>query len=392
MRIHILGIGPIGSLLSFHLRRELPPSIPIHLFHRTQRNALDITANGGFISVERAGVILSADGFKAEVLDTNKLVKQNPIESEPVESLFVTVKSHHTLSAIKAILPRISSNATIVLLQNGMGVYEQLVHDVFRNPELRPHFILASSTHGAWFKGFHNVVHSRMGTIKFGIVPDPAGRQFEANLSNQSLPPWDRKLRLDDIHDPSNNPDPRYRSLRNTVAALCSLNNPLSTSWIPMEEIQLIMRRKLVVSAVIDSITALMNCRNGDIFTTAASYRLMNRLCQEASDVFSRQLQSDTKAWLESLDDPSENATSIRVPYLLTAKALQDECIREAQLTKGNISPMLVDIRSGKSTEVDFVNGYLLNLGSTYKVPMPAMATMLNLVKMRCDIPLDQAL
>jgi len=159
-----------------------------------------------------------------------------------------------------------------------------------------------------------------------------------------------------------------------------------------MEEIQLIMRRKLVVSAVIDSITALMNCRNGDIFTTAASYRLMNRLCQEASDVFSRQLQSDTKAWLESLDDPSENATSIRVPYLLTAKALQDECIREAQLTKGNISPMLVDIRSGKSTEVDFVNGYLLNLGSTYKVPMPAMATMLNLVKMRCDIPLDQAL
>jgi len=419
MRFHILGVGPIGSLLAYHLRRVMLPTHAITLIHKNQRQAREITANGGFMRVESDGVVMSVDGFEAEVFENSYArflnagtvsgkagIPRNPParsqeeeekpEPETIESLFITTKAHHTLSAIQRLLPRLSSNSTIVLLQNGMGVYEQLVHDVFRNPEKRPHFILASNTHGAWFKGFHNVVHAGIGQIHFGIVPDPVGRQFEAALLDESLPKSERRCQLDDIAHLSGDPCfSRYRSLRNTVAALCSLEDALNTSWKPIAHVQMSMRRKLVVNAVINPLTAIMGCRNGDLFTTAASRRILQRVCQEAADAYAAQIKAETQAWLKTVPGDSANTESVpvgRIPRSLTKQALEEECLRVAELTKGNISSMLSDIRRGKGTEVDFINGHLLNLGSTYNIPMPATATLLNLVKMRTAIALEQML
>jgi len=59
-----------------------------------------------------------------------------------------------------------------------MGVYERLVEDVFRNPEQRPHFIVAANDHGAWNKDYFHTVHASIGSITFGIVADPRGRKF----------------------------------------------------------------------------------------------------------------------------------------------------------------------------------------------------------------------
>jgi 2-dehydropantoate 2-reductase len=130
-------------------------------------------------------------------------------------------------------------------------------------------------------------VHARVGEILFSVVADPGGRQFEASLSDESVPRPQRNLRLDDISDPPNDPSfSRYRSLRNTVAVLCSLGDTLHTSWTPMEQIQITLRQTLVVNSVINPVTAILGCRNGDVFTTTAARRLMHRICQEAADVF----------------------------------------------------------------------------------------------------------
>jgi len=158
---------------------------------------------------------------------------------------------------------------------------------------------------------------------------------------------------------------------------------------------QTAMRRKVVVNAVINPLTALMGCRNGDIFTTASSYRVMKRICCEASSVFKAQTEAETQTWLDTLVTQGIDANDVaigRLPRALTAPMLEREVIRVAQATRGNISSMLTDIRRGRTTEIDYINGYLLNLGSSYRVEMPANATLLNLIKMRSAIPLDQML
>ena len=399
MRFHVLGIGPVGSLISYYLRSALPSPNSITIIHRTRRQARE---HGSRIRVERDGVVTSTDGFKREGFDTRakkiwdrtrgeEIVRKGERDSDPIESLFVATRAHHVRPAIQRLLPRLSRTSTITLLHNGMGVYEQLVREVFRNPEHRPHFILAANSHGSWFKSLRTAVHARVGEILFSVVADPGGRQFEAALSDESVPRPQRSLRLDDISDPPNDPSfSRYRSLRNTVAVLCSLGDTLHTSWMPMAQIQITLRRRLVVHSVINPVTAILGCRNGDVFTTTAARRLMYRICQEAADVFAEQIKSDAKAWLGTLAGPNTNIPVGRIPYALTKDSLIEECLRVAEYTKGNISPMLMDIRRGRLTEVDFHNGYLLNLGTTYKVPMPATATLLNMVKMRSTIPLEQ--
>lgn len=403
MRFHILGLGPIGSLLSHHLRRTLPQIHPITLIHKNEGQANAARANGCAIRVEINGIVTSTDGFVSEAFNAPTVIRRNSQDSQQtigtgqdkIESLFITTKAHQTVPAIRRLLPRLSPNSTIVLLQNGMGVYEELTHDIFRNPDQRPHFILASNTHGAFRKDTYDIVHAGVGEIRFGIVPDPSGRDFEVGFEDQAVPRGERAPRLSDISDTAQDlSHEKYKSLRGTVAAMLLLEG-LNVSWKPMSDVETTMRQKLVVNAVINPLTALMGCRNGDIFRTGASRRIAQRVCQEASYVFEAQLKADTKLWFDSLASAGMDTQGVpvkRLPRKLTKSALEEEVFRVAQMTRGNVSSMLADIRTGRSTEVDFINGYLLKLGNTYRVQMPATAMLLNLVKMRSSIPLDQIL
>ncbi|KAG6879489.1 hypothetical protein C0992_002212 [Termitomyces sp. T32_za158] len=399
MRLHILGVGPIGNLLAFNLRRALPGHPTITLIHKTQSQANTTLEHGGIIQIENEGVVTTANGFGSEVFEATKPAlpwEGRTSGANTIESLFVTTKAYSTVPAIRRLLPRLSPNSTIVLMHNGMGVYEELIHDVFRNPGLRPHFILSSNTHGVFRKDTAKLfVHSGVGSIHFGIVPDPGGRDFEAGFNDTTVPKIERRPRLSDITPSESDPAyVRYVSLRDTVAALM-LMEPLNVSWLPISEIQTAMRRKLVANTVINCLTALMGCRNGDIFTTSAAIRIMQRVCHEASHVFTEEFNSETKAWLDSLVKQGVNIEDVpiaRFPRELSKKALEVEVRRVAEVTKGNVSSMLADVRRGRSTEVEFINGYLLKLGDTYNVPMPAIAMLLNLVKMRSAIPIDQIL
>ncbi|KAG6814133.1 hypothetical protein H0H92_002128 [Tricholoma furcatifolium] len=402
MRIHVLGLGPIGHLVSFHLRRALPSHHSITLVHRSQRQANAALALGGVIHIEKNGIVRTAEGFGSEIFeaDSPSTLSAPPntraAGAEPIDSLLITTKANSVVSAIRRLLPRLSENSTIVLMHNGMGVYEELVHEIFRNPQHRPHFILSSNTHGAFRKddGKH-FVHAGVGSIVFGVVPDPRGHNFEAGFNDTSLPPTERRLRLSDIIPPETDPQKqRYVSLRDTMAALL-LMEPLHVSWRPMSEVQTIMRRKLVANAVINPLTALMGCRNGDIFTTSASKSILQKVCQEASQAFAAEFSSESKAWLAKLAAQGvdiKDVTVDRFPRELRPRSLREEVERVAEMTKGNISSTLADVRRGRKTEVEYINGYLLKLGSTYHIKMPATTTLLDLVKMRSAIPIDQIL
>lgn len=407
MRFYILGIGPIGSLLAHHLRTALPSTHSVTLIHKSVSQARAAACLGRKVFVENQGIVQSTDGFDMEVFEQGDFTGAGiPVDSgdevkryspsqnartDVIEALFVTTKAQNTTNAISRMLPRLSPRSTIVLLQNGMGIYEDLVQKLFRNPESRPHFILASNTHGAWFKSPSHVVHAGVGDIEFGIIPDSRGRDFEASLSEESSPQHERELSLDDIACQGDTSYPHYSSLMHTVAALSSLDG-LGCKWRRMSEVQLAMRKKLVVNAVVNSLTAILGCRNGALFKDEASKRILHDVCTEAAAAFQAQLEADTQAFLESLaSDVDRNQAPLgRMPHELQADTLIQEVQRVAHLTRGNISSTLSDIRKGRPTEISFLNGYLIRLGKQYGVPMPVNSTLLNMVNMRSAIPIDQ--
>jgi 2-dehydropantoate 2-reductase len=357
---------------------------------------------------------------------------------------------------VRRLRHRITAKTTIVLVQNGMGVYEELVRELFPSRWRRPQFILTANTHGAWTRRERVSVHAGLGTLEFGLVPDPRGRNFERGF-RVAPRPEDRRGALDDISNPPG--DKRaahYLPLRNTVSALAAMD--LGTRWRPIAELELAMRRKLVVNAVINSLSAILGCRNGDVFATKSALGILGRVCAEAEAVFTAQLRAQVAereerqrladARLEETQQPAEVAQDTvsqstqptarprggrlivgtqanldappevdpaeleadtrpaadnpaelsvpddapELPPSLRADALSRECLRVAGRTSENVSSMLADIRRGRETEVEYINGYLVRLGAQHGVPTPVTATLLHLVKMRTAIPLDASL
>lgn len=478
MHIHVLGFGAIGTLVSHYLRASLDPKHTITAIHRTSASAREASRLPG-LKLEVAGVtrlqhgILhesqdpGADAALREALAIRKVrrfarrarlraLQEDPKAAQetdsaktrhteedhglalprrdepphaaqspwhdarhkagPIESLIVATKANEAANAIWALLPRLSADSTIVLLHNGMGVYEYLVENVFRNREHRPHIVLSSTTHGAFVKEAGHVVHTGIGSIQLGIAPDPLGRNFEESVDS-SLPREERRTNLNDITPLQNDPAAtRYLSLRNTISALTS-TTALDVTWDPLFDVQLAMQRKLAVNCIINPITALLGCRNGDIFKSPAGTHLAQTLSYEVSNVFRSQWRTevwglppvdpraaapgdDTKDLDEADEDSYEDERTeaeaeeymLETPFpaRLTQRQLLDECMRVAELTRQNTSSMLVDIRRGRPTEINYLNGYILKLAKKYLVYTPVTAALVDLVHLRQDVPIDK--
>ncbi|KAJ6503380.1 ketopantoate reductase-like protein [Mycena vitilis] len=390
MRFHLVGIGSLGSLVAHHLRRATPATHPIVLLFDKKKH---VVHGPDSLHVAKGGSVTAASGFEREAYTGDG--------HTPIESLFVTTRAHATLYAIQKLAPRLSANSTIVLVQNGLAVYERLIRTVFNDPHRRPHFIFASTSHIALYQAAHGlrnegpaVLHPRDGNLEFGIVPDPQGRNFEAGLNDQNLDRSERAPRLSDLANPEGDPlFQRYRSLRNTVAALL-LAEALNARWKPMAIIELALRRKLAINAVIEPLTTLMGCRTSDLFATADSIRIAERISQEASQVFGAQLREETKAMLQRAGDVQMGGLLgiARLPHMLETENLVNGCLRTARNSKDTVSSMLSSLRKGQETEIEFLNGYLMELGRMYGVETPTIATMYDLVNLRSTIALDQML
>ena len=376
--------------------------------------------SGNTLKVEREGVVETSSSFRSEVFEPAKqhryerrqakLHARETLKSDntrvadleskdneqgivyhtplPIESLIVALKAYTVVDAVKELVPRLTPNSTIVLLHNGMGIYERLVEDVFRNPDQRPHFIVASNDHGAWNKDYFHTVHAGIGSITFGIVTDPRGRNFEASVAGEEGPEQERSLSVDDIMSPQDDGS-AYRPLRNTVAALTNLTR-LSTTWKPISHVETAMKRKLVVNSVVNPLTALLGCRNGDLLESGESMKIMKRVCFEAAEAFAMQAQQEEGSWNDREKRSRTRSGFSRVSPALAPRALEEECLRVIRVTSGNISSMLSDVRLGSYTEIDYIAGYLVGLGRSFGLPMTTTTTLLNLVKLRTTIPLDR--
>lgn len=391
MHLHVLGLGPIGCLLAHNLRRILPPPHTITLIHKKLYDLQQFSWHGKSIRVERAGVASASKGFLEEIHHREPPPDQKgqgvvEPETSHIESVFVALKAHHTVRALTALRPRLNANSTIVLFNNGMGVHDELLSDVFRNPTQCPHFIIASNTHGAFVKDPYRIIHAGVGSIDFSIAPDVQGRDYEAGLHDDTLPPENRRLRLSDISSPGDPDALRYKSLREAMAALLLLED-LNVSWKSVGEMHQIVRRKLAVNAVINPLTAILSCRNGDLFQHPFAVEILDKVCAETSMVYDAQLRD---AWMRELEINPEEVEPPTLPEALTAESLKEEVRRVAAVTQGNISSMLQDVRRGRKTEIDYINGYLDNSARRLGVETPVNSTLLNLVKLKYVMPVDQ--
>ena len=434
MHIHVVGLGAVGSFVAFHLRRTLSPKHFVYALHRLDTApsicapAVSHRPDGWSVLLENDGVTHAQDDIvhltyhpytyypsgSVRFAHWNPSRRRDlelplsrpddphrlPHATNPIDSLVVTTKAFAVPDVLRGLHSLISRDTTIVLLHNGMGVYEKLIRTLYRDPHERPNFVLCTNTHGLFRKDIMHVVQTGYGEIQLGIAPDPLGRDYEAALARN---PHQRapftELSLDDIAHPgegSTSTNARYVNLRNTIAALTGAR-ALGATWRPYQDVQTAMRKKLVVNAFVNPISALVQCKNGEVLKSYQGQWIMKRLCTEAESIFRAELNAINTARQTAYEEAMERQAGTEEPLVppeplpyprgLTKKLLQQETERVVKQTAHNYSSMYYDVHLGQRTEIEYINGYLHNLAEQYDQPVFVNEMLYQLVKMRTTIP-----
>ena len=220
MTWHILGAGSLGTLWAVRLARC---GVPVQLILRDQARLSAYQQIGGLTLIEN-------DQRHFQAIPAQTLNAQ-----QPIQRLLLTCKAYDAVAAVSALAPRLSANAEVVLLQNGLGSQQQIA------TQLAPvRCILASSTEGAFR-------HS-----DFCVVFAGAGHTWLGDPLNDAPPAWLAQL---------------------TDAAIVHQWTPdiLSRLW-----------RKLAINCAINPLTVLHNCRNGELRNYPSE---VTQLCRELAEL-----------------------------------------------------------------------------------------------------------
>lgn len=213
----------------------------------------------------------------------------------------VTVKAWQVETAIEPLLPYINTDTIIMLMHNGMGTAPLLEAKLPDNP-----LIVATTTHGAYKLNKELVMHTGQGITQVGgFNASGAQCQFLQDVMQHALP---------------------------------------EVVWNP--NINAALWTKLAINCAINPLTALHQCKNGDL----------------AHGDFQDTLKNITKELVEVMNK-EDIATQFDVLF--------ETIMQVVRATSENYSSMRQDVFHQRPTEIDFITGYLLKAAEKHRINTP---------------------
>ncbi|QJC52517.1 2-dehydropantoate 2-reductase [Paenibacillus albicereus] len=308
MRIDLIGGGAVGLLYGSRLALG---GAQVRMLTRGREQA-GLLAREGIRLTGRAD---AAEGAPAAVAEVEALSLADAAAAEAaaggragrwhVLAVKQTAIGPELLELLAALL---RPGDGLLCLQNGIGHLERLAKAL---PEVRLYAGVTSE--GALRAGAREVVHTGEGELHYGPAPGSAA----AGLAEDALlGGWRQALR------------------QAGIAAFLS------------NDVEDRICRKLLLNAVINPLTALLDLPNGRLPEHPQGGRLMKALHAESLAILVRSGFAATgEEW----------------------ERLLDVCRR----TAANTSSMLADVRAGRPTEIDSINGELARLAARHGMPAP---------------------
>ena len=383
-KIHIMGMGNMGSFFA-HALGSLPVRPPITLLlHHTgfysswkkrkgiivRRNGLDEHRSGYNVNVLQDGVWYSPSEIvnsPKELVDEEEAQAQaldqpvQPADSEMIEHLILTVKTTQVMNALKSVAHRLTPDSTILFVHNGMGIVEEVNEKIFPDVKTRPNYMCGITSHGLYRTDPFHATHAGVGTTPISVI-----------YSNQEQTAQDKELKRH-IYAPSTN------YLLNTVTHAPELT-AMGVSRTDFIQFQL---EKLAVNCVINPLTVLADCKNGELLYNFSLSRVQRLLLIEISAVICALPELQGVPGIQARFAPER---------------LRTLAVGIANKTSENISSMLQDVRSAKETEIVYLNGYIVRRGEELGIKCALNYMILQLIQGKAkmvykraagEIPLD---
>ncbi|GAX18473.1 2-dehydropantoate 2-reductase [Fistulifera solaris] len=307
--IHILGAGSIGLLWAASIRSALP-SYPVQLLLRKNHQHRLLGGSKVAICVQAKHNITRRAPRTVQV-PAALIGELN--QKRPFQNLFVTTKAHQALPALTTVVDRISPQTRIILLCNGALAIRETLREFLKE---RSRIHLAMTTHGAYRDDdddddeLYHVVHAGYGTTSIEDYPAMAHLLDLAGLNCTTSLTLDREL------------------------------------WY-----------KLAANCVINPLTALYRCRNGDI---RRLYEQRNHPPESSLDVYMMEIVQEVSMVAHQMTGQEYAVESLQTYVETVIKA-----------TSANQSSMFQDVLAGRDTEIDYLNGFIVQQGQQRGLSCP---------------------
>lgn len=325
MKVAIVGAGALGSLFAALLALAGRPEDEVWLVGGSSSQPhLEAIAKEG-LRLELAPNI--AQPWKRPtqlgpgdtfLIKNLKLASRPEQVNRPVDLVIVLVKSYRTVEAAEQTSAILGSAGLALTLQNGLGNAEQLAAKL----------------------GEERVAQ---GVTSLGAILVEPGRIRFTGLGQTALG-------LSPVLSQA-----KLELLKDLGQLLVGLNLSVELS----QEVAALVWAKLVVNCAINPLTALLECTNGQLLERPAALELMDAAAVETARI--------------------AQASGVTLPYPVEQAHLQAR--RVAELTATNISSMLTDVRRGRPTEIEAINGAVDRVATNLGLAAPVNRTLYLLIK-----------
>ena len=302
---YIVGAGAIGCLWA-HALKKAGQDVTVVL----KGHAQDSDANTR--SAQQRISLSNIDGSNT-VVDINTVTVSELISHNSViEHCIIATKAYDANTALQAILPALSSSAMVLSLCNGMGMHKAM-HKQLQSRSKNIQFLLGVTSDGA-------LLHQPFQLSHTGIGHTFIGDYLQQKNTNTLLPPhlYLHHSQRDNIH---------------------------SALW-----------QKMLINCVINPLTLIYQCKNGELFANKDYSQSINALCEELSLI------------------ANKAAPTITMTAELLFEAAQDV----ANQTAENTSSMLKDAQLARPLELDYLNGYMVKLAKEHGLACPINQQLLD--------------
>ncbi|ROS01282.1 2-dehydropantoate 2-reductase [Sinobacterium caligoides] len=298
----IIGGGAIGCLWAASLQQQ---HIAASLVVRNN-DALTRYRTAGGISLQR-----STTTFQCQPTAYTAVQYDHPIDR-----LIIATKAQHTAQALASVASRLTDDCIILSLQNGMG-QQQHILDHYPNARL----YCGVSTDGAYLQSPFHVVHAGAGTTRIGRYPENAHDTPETSALIAELP--------------------------TDVLTICADQHIERQLW-----------QKLAINCLINPLTALYRCHNGELINHPQARPRLEQLAEELDRIIAAEGLAELV--------PAALSTALNV----------------AKITAANRSSMFADVLAGRDTEINFITGYLCQRAAQHNIKVPCNQKVLDDIRL----------
>ncbi|QPG95663.1 hypothetical protein C2857_001603 [Epichloe festucae Fl1] len=385
-RIFILGVGNIGRLYASLLAKH-PNPVPITLVVHRKELLSQWVAGEGVRLTHHRGSGKTPDKNKDFDIEwwTETRPRCGPVrevaDGGKLHNLFISTKASAAMLEADRLRRYLDKSSSLVFAQNGMSKLWPPHGPIYVASRYHagnaPNFSACVVNHGVLSTGPFQSTHTAPADASIGPVlwttnPPPPPllllqhTQQQQQQKQQSVPAADADF------------------LTSYIAATPLLNTKLVSSG----QLWLLQLEKLAINAVINPLTALLRCKNGDLVASRDPedplVRVLDKLLGETSAVLQALINHDSSTDIlvsymyyymraQRIQNPPDSGNHhgqgtnlARVRSELTERfsqpSLKFKLYTFGEKVGGNRSSMLQDVEAGKKTEVRDFNGWIADM------------------------------